>query len=157
MTAWRAELQQLTAAGIEPRYPWRGWLDGEPHHLVRGEDYHVATHRLQASAAAAARRRGVKLRSVATETGCTLVAVSAASTRVVQGTRGTHNPDGDGSTPSPATIAAAKGCRFKVVVDDKISQHMSGELCLDTGQPCALCGSSERHPIGGSPAADEVA
>jgi len=34
---------------------------------------------------------------------------------------------------------------------------MIGYLWPDTGQPCALCGSSERHPIGGSPAADEVA
>lgn len=77
MTAWRAELAQLTAAGVTPRYPWDAWLDGEAHHLVRGLDYHVATVRLQASAAAAARRMGVKLRSCATETGCTLVAFGA--------------------------------------------------------------------------------
>jgi hypothetical protein len=70
---WREELATLTAAGIQPRYPWAQWLDGEPKHLVQGLDYNGPTVRLQHAAKYAARRYGVRVRTRATETGCMLV------------------------------------------------------------------------------------
>lgn len=78
---WRAELAQLTAAGIEPRYPWRRWFNGHTHHLVQGADYHVPTQRFQSNASAAARRLGFRLRTARTDDGCTLLAVELVNGR----------------------------------------------------------------------------
>lgn len=75
MTAWRAELAQLTAAGVKPRYPWSDWFRGGEVHLVQGLDYHVTTLGLQSQANAAGKRMGLDVRTKTTESGCVIVAL----------------------------------------------------------------------------------
>jgi len=75
MTAWREELQQLAAAGVEPRYPWHEWLDGNARVLVAHVDYLVPTVNFQSQAHAAGKRRGIRVRTQATTQGCVVVAL----------------------------------------------------------------------------------
>lgn len=57
-------------------YPWDKWFDGRPWHLVRGQDYQVATTAIRAYAYRQARARGLAIDTVRDpgDVGITIVA-----------------------------------------------------------------------------------
>lgn len=54
---------ERTDDGFAPRYPWDEWFDGQTRKAVKGEDFKIAAANFRHTIKAAARRRGLDVRT----------------------------------------------------------------------------------------------
>ena len=66
---------EFKGTGGTPRYPWDQWLDGSVWELKSGADYTVPTPTMVAMTHAAARCRGLRVRTARVDAGLVIKAI----------------------------------------------------------------------------------